>query len=342
MDKIKIITLCSGYDSQCLALERLKSDIPFFDYELVAWAEYDPESNKPLNKQPAVIAHNVLFPDSENRNLGDITKVDWFDVPDCDVLFYSTPCQSISSMGLQHGLSENSGTRSSIIWDVFYAIAVKKPKYLIMENVKAIKSEKFANDYNAWKRKLSQLGYCNFDAVLNSKDFGVPQNRQRVFLVSILGEGVHFSFPTPERVADRLDDIIDDEVQEKFYISSKLTGGVRLQDMIDSGIIDRPYTWIDTYNKSVHNIASTIRANASTNCFFVTDKSTRVRKPTPTEYFRLMGVSEIDINKLVNSGISQTELIKLAGNSIVVNVLYYLFMKLLMPNEYNLQKLLYG
>jgi len=89
---LKVVTLCSGYDSQCLALERLKSVYPEFDYELVAWSEFDPESKTPLDKQPAVVAHNALFPQWKDRNLGDMTKIDWTQVDDFDLLFYSTPC----------------------------------------------------------------------------------------------------------------------------------------------------------------------------------------------------------------------------------------------------------
>lgn len=91
-NKLRVVTLCSGYDSQCLALNRLKEHYPDFDYELIAWAEFDPESKSPLEKQPAVIAHNALFPQWEDRNLGDMTKIDWKKVEDFDLLFYSTPC----------------------------------------------------------------------------------------------------------------------------------------------------------------------------------------------------------------------------------------------------------
>lgn len=90
---LRVMTICSGYDSQCLALERLKQNYPDFDYELVAWAEYDPETpNVPLERQPAVVAHNALFPQWADRNLGDMTKIDWEKVADFDLLFYSTPC----------------------------------------------------------------------------------------------------------------------------------------------------------------------------------------------------------------------------------------------------------
>lgn len=92
---LRVVTLCSGYDSQCLALNRLKEAYPQFDYTLVAWSEFDPESNSPLERQPAVVAHNALFPQYAKRNLGDMTKIDWTKVDDFDLLFYSTPCQSV-------------------------------------------------------------------------------------------------------------------------------------------------------------------------------------------------------------------------------------------------------
>lgn len=154
---LRVVTLCSGYDSQCLALERLKSVYPDFDYELVAWSEFDPESKQPLEKQPAVIAHNALFPQWKDRNLGDMTKIDWKKVGDFDLLFYSTPCQSISQAGLQHGFTEGSGTRSSIIWNVRDAVKTKRPKFLVLENVKAMVSKKFVGMFNLWQLELERL-----------------------------------------------------------------------------------------------------------------------------------------------------------------------------------------
>lgn len=182
---LRVVTLCSGYDSQCLALNRLRDTYPEFDYDLVAWSEFDPESKQPLENQPAVRAHNALFPQWANRNLGDMTKIDWTQVEDFDLLFYSTPCQSISAAGLQHGFAEGSGTRSSIIWNVRDAVKEKHPKYLCLENVKAMVSKKFLPMFNLWQQELERLGYVNFAQVLNAKHYGVPQNRERIFLVSI-------------------------------------------------------------------------------------------------------------------------------------------------------------
>ena len=222
---LRVVTLCSGYDSQCLALNRLKHDFPEFDYELVNWSEFDPETpNKPLEQQPAVIAHNALFPQWADRNLGDMTKIDWTKVDDFDLLFYSTPCQSISSAGLQHGFTEGSGTRSSIIWNVRDAVKTKRPKYLCLENVKAMISGKFVGMFNLWQRELEKLGYVNFAQVLNAKDYGVPQNRERLFLFSIRDDGDNptYHFPKPFPLQKRLKDVLEPKVDEKYYLSDEV------------------------------------------------------------------------------------------------------------------------
>ena len=222
---LRVVTLCSGYDSQCLALERLKRDFPDFDYDLVAWSEFDPESKLPLERQPAVIAHNALFPQWKDRNLGDMTKIDWSKVDDFDFLFYSTPCQSISSAGLQHGFTDGSGTRSSIIWNVRDAVIAKRPKFLCLENVKAMVSGKFIGMFNLWQRELERLNYINNAAVLNAKDFGVPQNRERIFLLSIRiddeSNPPRYYFPRPFPLEKRLKDVLEEQVDEKYYLSDE-------------------------------------------------------------------------------------------------------------------------
>lgn len=221
---LRVVTLCSGYDSQCLALNRLREAYPEFDYTLIAWSEFDPESNTPLDKQPAVVAHKALFPQWADGNLGDMTKIDWEKVPDFDLLFYSTPCQSISQAGLQHGFTEGSGTRSSIIWNVRDAVKVKRPKFLCLENVKAMVTEKFVGMFNLWQLELERLGYRNFAQVLNAKDYGVPQNRERIFLVSIRDDGdlPRFFFPQPFPLERRLKDVLEENVDEKYYLSDKM------------------------------------------------------------------------------------------------------------------------
>ena len=222
--KINVVTLCSGYDSQCLALERLKHNFPNFDYELIAWAEFDPESKSPIEKQPAVVVHNVLFPLWENRNMGDITTCDWGSIKEpIDLLCYSTPCQSISNAGLQAGFKEGSGTKSSVIWSVLNAIKTLRPKYLLMENVAAMVQSKFIKDFQEWQKAVETFGYTHYTQVLNSKDYGVPQNRERVFMISVRNDiGTPYFFPKPFKLQKRLKDVLEKDVDKKYYLSNKL------------------------------------------------------------------------------------------------------------------------
>lgn len=210
--KIKVFTAFSGYDSQCLALERLKRDFPGFDYELVGWAEID---------KYAIQGHNALFPQWADRNYGDISKIDWSEVPDFDLFTYSSPCQDFSNAGLQRGGAEGSGTRSSLLWECRRAIVAKRPKYLLLENVAALVSAKFLPTFNAWQSELAAYGYSNFAKVLNAKDYGVPQNRERIFLVSILDDNVHYHFPKPFPLQLRLKDMLEQKVDEKYYLSDE-------------------------------------------------------------------------------------------------------------------------
>jgi len=200
---LRVVTLCSGYDSQLMAIRNL--GIP---YECIGWSEID---------KYAIAAHNAVFPELVNRNLGDMTIIDWGGVPDFDLLFYSTPCTDFSNAGKQAGGEEGSGTRSSILWWTRYAILQKKPKYLVMENVKALTSEKFRPLFLKWCNELTSYGYTNFQQVLNAKDYGIPQNRERIFVVSILGDA-WFNFPHPVELKLRLKDMLEERVDEKYYL----------------------------------------------------------------------------------------------------------------------------
>lgn len=176
MKKLNVITLFSGYDSQCLALRRLG-----VDYDLIGWSEID---------KYAIQAHNALFPQFADRNLGDITKIDWSVVKEpIDLMTYSSPCQDFSNAGLQRGGEEGSGTRSGLLWECEKAIKALRPKYLVFENVSALMSEKFMPTFLAWGRRLQGLGYENHWQLMNAKDYGVPQNRLRVFMVSVRDGG---------------------------------------------------------------------------------------------------------------------------------------------------------
>lgn len=133
-------------------------------------------------------------------------------------------CTDISSAGLQKGLSADSGTRSSLLWECEKAIRIKRPKYLLMENVSALVTQKFIGEYHKWLNILERYGYSNFGKVMNAKDYGIPQNRERIFLVSILGEE-DFCFPNEIPLELRLKDLIEDEVDDKYVLSDKIIDG---------------------------------------------------------------------------------------------------------------------
>lgn len=238
---LRLFEICAGYGSQALSLKRLRENYPDFDYELVGWAEYDPfdlinkndpNSHRPIEEQPAVIAHNALHPETIGKNWGDITTIKWNELPDFDLLTYSTPCQSVSQAGLQHGFAEGSGTRSSIIWNVRDAVIAKRPKYMMLENVKAMVSGKYVGLFNLWQRELEKLGYVNFAQVLNAKDYNIPQNRERIFLISIRDDDFlygkidykrpTFFFPKPVPLELCLADVLEEDVDDKYFLSDEM------------------------------------------------------------------------------------------------------------------------
>lgn len=433
--KVNVVTLCSGYDSQALALERLKRNFPDFDYELVAWAEFDPESKQPLEKQPAVIAHNALFPQWSDRNMGDITTADWSKVGEVDLLTYSTPCTDISNAGRQMGAEKDSGTRSSIIWHTEKAIRSLRPKFLLMENVANFVSKAHIGTFKAWYSLVENLGYNNFAQVLNATSYGIPQNRERIFLVSIRKDiSDKYHFPQPFKLEKRFKDVLESNVDEKYYLSDKLitslshdnkgfkamkpstpphlgvasclTARMHKMGRGDNYIMETNIpiclnSKVDGKQPSLQDRVYSVDgvATAITTCFLPniaepqvmqvgniypdTDKFknrtigrvydaagiaptlntcggggrepkvvevvgevtsdnllelvqaglVRIRKITPREAFRLMDLEESDIDTLLSSGLANTSLYQLAGNSICVGVLYHLFRKMFIETE---------
>lgn len=201
---MRVLELFAGYGSQALALENLGID---FTSDIAEIDKY------------AIQAYNQLH--GETHNWGDITKIDETKLPYYDLITYSFPCQDISLAGLQRGLDEDTGTRSSLLWECERIIRAVKPKYLLMENVKNLVGEKHKHNFIRWLRVLENMGYWNWWQVLNAKDYGVPQNRERVFVVSILGGG-QYLFPNPIKLEKRLKDVLEDNVDEKYYLSEKM------------------------------------------------------------------------------------------------------------------------
>lgn len=205
----KVLSLFSGIGAFEKALDNLG-----IEYELVNYCEID----KYASKSYAAI-HGV----DESLNLGDITTVDTSKLPnDIDLLTHGSPCQSFSLAGLQHGGDKGSGTQSSLMWETVRIISDIKPKIIIWENVKNVLSKKHKHNFDAYIEQLDELNYNSYHKILNSRDFGIPQNRERIFVVSIrkdIDNG--FEFPKTVPLQLRLKDMLDDEVDEKYYLSKE-------------------------------------------------------------------------------------------------------------------------
>ena len=207
---MKVLSLFSGIGAFEKALDRLN-----IDYELVAFSEIDKYATKSY-----CAIHGV----DESMNLGDITKVDENSLPkDIDLITYGFPCQDISLAGKQKGLFNNDGTqtRSGLFFEALRIIEATKPKIAIAENVKNLTGKKFKEQFELVLKSLEEAGYSNYWKVLNAKDYGIPQNRERVFIISIrkdIDKG--YEFPEPFPLQLRLKDMLDDEVDEKFYLDS--------------------------------------------------------------------------------------------------------------------------
>lgn len=225
-DTIRMVTLCSGYDSQALAMRRLCGEHPCAQFELSAWAEFDPESKRPVVEQPAVIAHNILFPQWADRNLGDMTKIDWATwrkehTEEIDILTYSTPCQSISQAGKREGIAKGSGTRSAVLWYTENAIRTLRPKFLLQENVRALCNKVNMPDFQEWQQVCTDCGYDNYWTIMNARNYGIPQNRERVFMLSVRKDLQlpPFTFPEPFELKSEVADILEEDVSQAYYLN---------------------------------------------------------------------------------------------------------------------------
>ena len=210
------LTTFSGYDSQLMAADVLREWHPDFRWTCKGWSDID---------KYACQMHNLVFPQFSDCALGDITKIDWHEVKrslegrEVDLFTYSSPCQDISQAGKQMGLQEGSDTRSALLWRVADAVEVLRPKYLLQENVAALVSQKFMPDFQKWLDKLSSLGYVSRWARLNAKNYGVPQNRDRVFCISMRRDvAFDYQFPEPFELKTRLEDVLEEEVSDRYFL----------------------------------------------------------------------------------------------------------------------------
>lgn len=207
---LKVLELFAGIGACSKALTNLG-----IEHEIVDAVEIDKYAIKSFNA-----VHGTNFEPQ------DITK--WDKDIECDLIMHGSPCQDFSVAGKQAGGDKDSGTRSSLMYETLRIVEKLKPKYVIWENVKNLLSKKHRHNFDAYLDAMDKLGYKSKYKVLNAKDFGVPQNRERVFTVSIRKDiDKEFEFPEPMPLTIRLKDILEPEVDEKYYLSDEQTERLR-------------------------------------------------------------------------------------------------------------------
>lgn len=210
---IRLIELFAGIGSQAQALKNIKVD--FEHYKIIEFDKY------------AVASYNAIH--NTNFETLDITKINHKDLGIVEtnkyeyIMTYSFPCQDISLAGKRQGLDKGDNTRSGLLWEVERLLDTTKelPQILLMENVPQLLSNKDIGNFRKWQLKLEQMGYTNYTEVLNAKDYEIPQNRERVFMISILGD-YYYEFPKKIKLQFRLKDMLEKEVDEKYFLSEKL------------------------------------------------------------------------------------------------------------------------
>lgn len=202
--KLKVLELFGGIGACTAALKRLG-----IDFEVADYVEID---------KYAVASYNAI--NKTNFEPQDITK--WDKDIEVDLIMSGSPCQDFSLAGLGKGGDKGSGTRSSLMYENIRIIEKLKPKYVIWENVKNLLSKKHIHNFNAYLEAMEELGYYSYYQVLNAKDYGIPQNRERVFTVSIRKDiNKLFTFPPKQELKLKLKDLLEDEVDEKYYLSGE-------------------------------------------------------------------------------------------------------------------------
>lgn len=414
--KLRLIELFAGYGSQALAL---KYENIQFEHWLVC--DFDKYAIQAYNQ-----LHGTNFPTTDIRNVTakDLNIVDTNQFT--YLLTYSFPCQDLSKAGKGKGMSKDDNTRSGLLWEVERLLNECKelPQYLLMENVPDVIGSKNIKDFAKWIEFLDRLGYKSYYQLLNAKDYGIPQNRERCFMVSVLDKSRIFQFPKPIKLELRLKDFLEDTVDEKYFLSENVIKKLKNKNInreislsIRSGgrgsldrhewdlvvvkvlgevtpnsqsnnIKTKEYanyiTWEDSkgrlntqdhraflperisgtvpamergipkilipeatkkgyaethdgdgvYINRPHQkrrvvqkgMIQTLKCTGNDVEVVVAREHLKVRKLTPRECWRLMGVKDDDFDKLHD--ISNRQLYKLAGNSIVTNVLQAIFRKM--------------
>lgn len=337
MSKKKVLRVFegfAGYGGGHFALTKLKEKFPNFEFEVIGYSEID---------KYACELYDMNHKDSKGKNIknfGDITKLNPDDVPDFDIFMGGFPCQPFSTAGMQKGVDDPYG-RGTLFQHIMRICEAKKPKYMLLENVKGFFSKKFESTRIQMENMLRNMGYVADKkdktesplrvALLNSKDYGVPQNRERVWMFAKLG-GLPKDFSMePEKILNGLlmADFLDPKgyVPESMYLSEKQIEHLKEKHNIESFKVDRALCF-DVYNKKIktdgYSITITMPEHNSLRVIEAHKDKEVVRKMSVTEQFRLMGLEGLNIKgrkvDIVFGNQSYTQLSKRAGNGWDVNL----------------------
>ena len=302
MKKIKLLELFGGIGACTKALERLG-----IDYELIDYVEIDKYAVKSFNA-----IHNTNFEPQDICN--------WNKNINVDLIMHGSPCQDFSVAGKQAGGDKDSGTRSSLMYETIRIVEKLKPKYVIWENVKNLLSKKHIHNFEAYLQTMERLGYKNYYQVLNAKDYGIPQNRERIFTISIRNDiDNKFIFPPKQELKLKIKDILEDEVDDYYYnvcpsmIKALKNGKVK-------NITNLDYCNTLTTKQARWNNAGMILGKKG------------LRYLSGKETWRLMGFNDEDYKK-ASLVCPLSQLYKQAGNSIVVNILVEILKNLILTGE---------
>ena len=260
MKNIKVFEGFAGYGGASFAFKRLMKNHPEYNFEVIGYSEIDKSASTlfDLNHKKA--------DGSPFKNYGDITKLNPDDIPDFDLFTGGFPCQPFSNAGMQKGVDDPYG-RGTLFQHIMRVFKDKKPKYILLENVKGFLSKKFEPTRILMEQMLREMGYVSNPndptesplriAVLNSKDYGIPQNRERVWMFARLG-GLPQNFSmTPGKIESnlRLGDFLDpiDDVPKNMYLSEKQIEHLKEKHNVDSFFVDKPLCF-DVYNKKIKTI----------------------------------------------------------------------------------------
>lgn len=323
------------------------------NWNLVNFCEFDKYATKSY-----CAVHNV----SENLNLGDITQVDETQLNDFTMMCGGSPCQDFSIAGKQAGAewtcsdcghkynpleahwstrdrcpecgSKNiEKTRSSLLVEYLRILRAKHPKFAMYENVKNIVGKSFKTTFDMFINELNEYGYNTYWKVLNAKDYGVPQNRERVYIFIVdkeLDNG-NFHFPDGFDNGMRLRDILETEVDDKYYLSEETVSRfITAENSKESLLYDGCQSKREGKSREYNDYSPTLSARDYKDPRMINNNKSNfhIRKLTPKECWRLMGFNDIYFNAAKSVGISDSQLYKQAGNSIVTDVLYYIYLEI--------------